>query len=112
MNDNENKGNTVEDQADLDANNIALDGKSGRNVWGKYFICPVKIGTLELTRARKIVLRVLEQNRKHMAKEAKRCGKIEKKLKMLMGRYQVITSRNYVNSSLIQIFFFRPVQKP
>lgn len=32
----------------------------------------------------------LEQNRKHMAKEAKRCGKIEKKLKMLMGGYQVI----------------------
>lgn len=31
----------------------------------------------------------LEQNRKHMAKEAKRCGKIEKKLKVLTGGYQV-----------------------
>lgn len=30
----------------------------------------------------------LEQNRKHMAKEAKRCGKIEKKLKVLTGGYQ------------------------
>lgn len=30
----------------------------------------------------------LEQNRKYMAKEAKRCGKIEKKLKILMGGYQ------------------------
>lgn len=30
----------------------------------------------------------LEQNRKHMAKEAKRCGKIEKKLKILLGGYQ------------------------
>lgn len=30
----------------------------------------------------------LEQNRKHMAKEAKRCGKIEKKLKILTGGYQ------------------------
>lgn len=35
--------------------------------------------------------RKLEQNRKHMAKEAKRCGKIEKKLKILTGGYQVIT---------------------
>lgn len=33
--------------------------------------------------------RRLEQNRKHMAKEAKRCGKIEKKLKILTGGYQV-----------------------
>lgn len=32
--------------------------------------------------------RKLEQNRKHMAKEAKRCGKIEKKLKILTGGYQ------------------------
>lgn len=31
----------------------------------------------------------LEQNRRHMAKEAKRCGKIEKKLKILTGGYQV-----------------------
>lgn len=31
----------------------------------------------------------LEQNRKHMAKEAKRCGKIEKRLKILTGGYQV-----------------------
>lgn len=31
----------------------------------------------------------LEQNRKHMAKEAKRCGKMEKKLKILTGGYQV-----------------------
>lgn len=30
----------------------------------------------------------LEQNRKHMAKEAKRCGKVEKKLKILTGGYQ------------------------
>ncbi|XP_055695365.1 cell division cycle 5-like protein [Lutzomyia longipalpis] len=30
----------------------------------------------------------LEQNRKHMAKEANRCGKIEKKLKILTGGYQ------------------------
>ncbi|XP_065074855.1 cell division cycle 5-like protein [Ochlerotatus camptorhynchus] len=30
----------------------------------------------------------LEINRKHMAKEAKRCGKIEKKLKILTGGYQ------------------------
>ncbi|KAL5291785.1 CDC5L family protein [Megaselia abdita] len=30
----------------------------------------------------------LETNRKHMAKEAKRCGKIEKKLKILTGGYQ------------------------
>lgn len=30
----------------------------------------------------------LELNRKHMAKEAKRCGKIEKKLKILTGGYQ------------------------
>lgn len=30
----------------------------------------------------------LEQNRKFMAKEAKRCGKIEKRLKILMGGYQ------------------------
>lgn len=30
----------------------------------------------------------LEQNRKHMAREAKRCGKIEKKLKILTGGYQ------------------------
>lgn len=33
--------------------------------------------------------RRLEQNRKHMAREAKRCGKIEKKLKILTGGYQV-----------------------
>lgn len=33
--------------------------------------------------------RKLEQNRKHMAKEAKRCGKIEKKMKILTGGYQV-----------------------
>lgn len=33
--------------------------------------------------------RRLEQNRKHMAKEAKRCGRIEKKLKILTGGYQV-----------------------
>ncbi|XP_055306572.1 cell division cycle 5-like protein [Sitodiplosis mosellana] len=32
--------------------------------------------------------RRLEQNRKHMAKEAKRCGKIEKKMKILTGGYQ------------------------
>ena len=32
--------------------------------------------------------RRLEQNRRHMAKEAKRCGKIEKKLKILTGGYQ------------------------
>lgn len=31
----------------------------------------------------------LELNRKHMAKEAKRCGKMEKKLKVLTGGYQV-----------------------
>lgn len=31
----------------------------------------------------------LEQNRRHMAKEAKRCGKMEKKLKVLTGGYQV-----------------------
>lgn len=31
----------------------------------------------------------LEQNRKHMAREAKRCGKVEKKLKVLTGGYQV-----------------------
>jgi pre-mRNA-splicing factor CDC5/CEF1 len=30
----------------------------------------------------------LEQNRKHMAREAKRCGKMEKKLKILTGGYQ------------------------
>lgn len=30
----------------------------------------------------------LELNRRHMAKEAKRCGKIEKKLKILTGGYQ------------------------
>lgn len=30
----------------------------------------------------------LEQNRRHMAKEAKRCGKMEKKLKILTGGYQ------------------------
>ncbi|KAJ6638555.1 Cell division cycle 5-like protein [Pseudolycoriella hygida] len=30
----------------------------------------------------------LEQNRKHMAREAKRCGKVEKKLKVLTGGYQ------------------------
>ncbi|XP_043646851.1 cell division cycle 5-like protein [Drosophila teissieri] len=30
----------------------------------------------------------LETNRRHMAKEAKRCGKIEKKLKILTGGYQ------------------------
>ncbi|XP_058451728.1 cell division cycle 5-like protein [Malaya genurostris] len=30
----------------------------------------------------------LEINRKHMAKEAKRCGKIEKKLKIITGGYQ------------------------
>ncbi|XP_050337173.1 cell division cycle 5-like protein [Bactrocera neohumeralis] len=30
----------------------------------------------------------LEQNRRHMAKEAKRCAKIEKKLKILTGGYQ------------------------
>lgn len=30
----------------------------------------------------------LEQNRKHMAREAKRCAKIEKKLKVLTGGYQ------------------------
>ncbi|XP_002024646.2 cell division cycle 5-like protein [Drosophila miranda] len=30
----------------------------------------------------------LEQNRRHMGKEAKRCGKIEKKLKILTGGYQ------------------------
>lgn len=33
--------------------------------------------------------RKLEQNRNHMAKEAKRCGKIERKLKILTGGYQV-----------------------
>lgn len=31
----------------------------------------------------------LEQNRRHMAKEAKRCAKTEKKLKILTGGYQV-----------------------
>lgn len=31
----------------------------------------------------------LEQNRKHMAKEARRCGKVERKLKILTGGYQV-----------------------
>lgn len=36
--------------------------------------------------------RKLEQNRKHMAKEAKRCGKIEKKLKILTSGYQVLFS--------------------
>lgn len=41
--------------------------------------------------------RRLEQNRKHMAKEAKRCGKIEKKLKILTGGYQV--------SHLMNLFF-------
>lgn len=30
----------------------------------------------------------LEQNRKHMAKEAKKCSKVEKKLKTLLGGYQ------------------------
>lgn len=30
----------------------------------------------------------LEQNRKHMSREAKRCAKIEKKLKILTGGYQ------------------------
>uniref|UniRef100_A0A336LTJ0 CSON004489 protein n=1 Tax=Culicoides sonorensis TaxID=179676 RepID=A0A336LTJ0_CULSO len=30
----------------------------------------------------------LEQNRKHMAKQAKQCGKVEKKLKILTGGYQ------------------------
>lgn len=35
--------------------------------------------------------RKLEQNRKHMTKEAKRCGKIEKKMKILSGGYQVRT---------------------
>lgn len=30
----------------------------------------------------------LEQNRKHMAREAKKCSKLEKKLKTLMGGYQ------------------------
>ena len=30
----------------------------------------------------------MEQNRRHMAKEAKRCAKIEKKLKILTGGYQ------------------------
>lgn len=30
----------------------------------------------------------LEQNRKHMAKEAKKCSKLEKKLKTLLGGYQ------------------------
>lgn len=34
--------------------------------------------------------RKLEQNRKHMAREAKRCGKIEKRLKILTSGYQVI----------------------
>lgn len=33
--------------------------------------------------------RRLEINRKHMAKEAKRCGKTEKKMKILTGGYQV-----------------------
>lgn len=33
----------------------------------------------------------LEQNRKHMAREAKRCGKMEKKLKLLLGGYQART---------------------
>lgn len=29
----------------------------------------------------------LEQNRSHMAKEAKKCSKIEKKLRVLTGKY-------------------------
>lgn len=37
--------------------------------------------------------RKLEQNRKHMAREAKICGKIEKKLKILTGGYQVSSSK-------------------
>lgn len=46
--------------------------------------------------------RKLEQNRKHMAKEAKRCGKIEKKLKILTGGYQASERRYdiYVEKSL------------
>lgn len=31
----------------------------------------------------------LEQNRQHMAKQAKRAAKLEKKLKTLLGGYQV-----------------------
>lgn len=52
--------------------------------------------------------RKLEQNRKHMAKEAKRCGKIEKKLKVLTGGYQV---RTLVFRLHILIFDFHPITK-
>ena len=31
----------------------------------------------------------LEQNRNHMAREAKKAGKVEKKLKVHLGGYQV-----------------------
>lgn len=37
--------------------------------------------------------RQLEQNRMQMAKEAKRCGKVEKKIKILTGGYQVSGDR-------------------
>lgn len=45
--------------------------------------------------------RKLEQNRKHMAREAKRCGKIEKKMKILTGGYQV--SSMFHDSIIIKV---------
>lgn len=54
----------------------------------------------------------LEQNRKHMAREAKRCGKIEKKLKVLTGGYQV-DDKNDISTAqwaLSFCFFFSNLQ--
>lgn len=37
----------------------------------------------------------LEQNRGHMTKEAKKAGKMEKKIKIILGGYQVCNINNY-----------------
>lgn len=45
----------------------------------------------------------LEQNRRHMAKEAKRCAKTEKKLKILTGGYQVRTNSSEADVCAISL---------
>ena len=53
----------------------------------------------------------LEVNRKHMAKEAKRCGKMEKRLKILTGGYQARAQGNFlildhINDIIVFWFIF------
>lgn len=48
----------------------------------------------------------LEQNRLHMSKEAKRCSKIEKKVKILTGGYQVSARRSIMREGILMFIVF------